>query len=385
LIGIENDSTLFALACSNLFLHGDGRTNLIYNSSLMEHSSELFTNLKQLKPTKCVINPPYENNLPIRFTKIALDLLEKNGKLIIIMPTPTLNRNIGGLTDEILEEAKLDFVIKMPYNIFSEQHRTVNTSVFGFTKTRHRVDDEVIFYNMEDDGMVSVQHKGKVDKYNKWGSIKKDIIECLEGRAYTGLCEKRKIYDGTILNCSGFPQKRSNKNLVRFGELFDTTCKGTLQSENAEDGIYDFVTASEDLKKHSSYEYDKEAIVYAVAAGGSLGRSHYVNGKFIASNLCLVLEPKNTQQYPINMKFYTLYLNSIRKKVVAEISDGVSKLTINPKDLDNFYVEYFDIEEQNKIAAEYENKVEKKRKAYLSAVNDFDNQYKELFDSKMFS
>lgn len=35
LIGFEIDSVLFALACSNMFLHGDGRTNLIYRSSLL--------------------------------------------------------------------------------------------------------------------------------------------------------------------------------------------------------------------------------------------------------------------------------------------------------------------------------------------------------------
>lgn len=33
LIGFEIDPVLFALACSNMFLHGDGRTNLLYRSS----------------------------------------------------------------------------------------------------------------------------------------------------------------------------------------------------------------------------------------------------------------------------------------------------------------------------------------------------------------
>ncbi len=36
LIGFEIDSVLFALACSNMFLHGDGRTNLLYRSSLLD-------------------------------------------------------------------------------------------------------------------------------------------------------------------------------------------------------------------------------------------------------------------------------------------------------------------------------------------------------------
>ena len=36
LIGFESDPVLFALACSNMFLHGDGRSNLIYGSSLAQ-------------------------------------------------------------------------------------------------------------------------------------------------------------------------------------------------------------------------------------------------------------------------------------------------------------------------------------------------------------
>ena len=119
LIGFETDPTLFALACSNMFLHGDGRTNLIYGSSLVEEGDVVYDAIKAFKPNKCIINPPYENKYPILFTKKALELLEPDGRLIIIMPTPTLNKNIGGMTDEILSMAKLDFVIKMPNNLFS--------------------------------------------------------------------------------------------------------------------------------------------------------------------------------------------------------------------------------------------------------------------------
>lgn len=173
LIGFEIDPTLFALACSNMFLHGDGRTNLIYGSSIVDDKDRIFEAIRELKPTKCIINPPYENNNPIIFTKQALDFIEPNGKLIIIMPTPTLNRNVGGLTNEILKIAKLDFVIKMPNNLFSEQGRTVNTSIFGFTKIPHEKSDKVIFYNMEDDGLVSVQHKGRIDKNKKMGIHKR--------------------------------------------------------------------------------------------------------------------------------------------------------------------------------------------------------------------
>ena len=119
LIGFEVDSVLFALACSNMFLHGDGRTNLLFRSSLLDDKNENIINNKDkdllnyinsLKPTKCIINPPYETNSSIKFTLQALKYLEPNGKLIIIMPTPTLTQNQNSFTAEVLKVAKLDFV-----------------------------------------------------------------------------------------------------------------------------------------------------------------------------------------------------------------------------------------------------------------------------------
>lgn len=355
LIGFEIDPTLFALACSNMFLHGDGRTNLIYGSSLVEEGDIVYEAIKAFKPNKCIINPPYENKYPIQFTKKALELLEPNGRLIIIMPTPTLNKNIGGITDEILSIAKLDFVIKMPNNLFSEQGRCVNTSIFGFTKTPHEKSDKVIFYNMEDDGLVSIQHKGRVDKYHKWDTIKQRVINCIKHSMDVDAdYNKRVIYDGDTINCYGVKDNMSLSNFVKLGTLFKTE-KGSLASEEHIEGEYDFITASEDWKTHCTYDHECEALVYAVSASGSLGRCHYVNGKFIASNLCLILTSKENKKYPVNLQFYNMYLNAIRKKIANELADGTSKLTIAYKDLMEYYVEYYPIDVQNSMV-EYYNK-----------------------------
>ena len=357
LVGFEVDAVLFALACSNMFLHGDGRTNLLFRSSLLNDrseniinnkDSELLSYIKSIKPTKCIINPPYENNNSIKFTKQALDYLEPNSKLVIIMPTPTLTQNQNEITKEILEIAKLDFVIKMPFKLFSEQKRTVNTSVFGFTKTPHNVNDDVLFYHLEDDGLVSIQHKGRVDKYKKWDGIKEDVLNCiLNSKEKAGVCEKKKIFKDGILNCAGV-QIASSKNskMVKIDDLFNIE-KGSLASENSEEGEYDFITGSEEWKTHSEYDYDKEAIIYVVSASGSLGRSHYVNGKFIASNLCLVLTPKSDTELPVNLQFYNIYFSFMRKKMVSDLADGTSKLTIRDDDLRNYYIDYIDIKYQN--------------------------------------
>src|SRR5699024_2720509 len=204
LIGFENDSVLFALACSNMFLHGDGRSNLLFRSSLLYEDNkgklinssdeDLMTYIRNLKPTKCIINPPYERDSPIKFTLQALQYLEENGQLVIIMPTPTLTKHKDNLTKKILEMAKLDYVIKMPYTLFNEQGRTVNTSIFGFTKTPHNINDEVIFYNLSDDGFESIQHKGRVDKFNKWNDIENEVINAINNsREIKGVSKKKNL------------------------------------------------------------------------------------------------------------------------------------------------------------------------------------------------
>lgn len=368
IIGFEIDPVLFALACSNMFLHGDGRSNLLYRSSLLHDNSEaivdnhddiLLEYIREQKPTKCIINPPYENDNPIKFVKQALQYLEPNAKLIVIMPTPTLTKHQGerGLTEEILRFAKLDYVIKMPYNLFNEQGRTVNTSIFGFTKTPHHMDDMVMFYNLENDGFVSIQHKGRIDINNQWNDIENNILDVINNRReLDGISSLRYIYKNKELNCSGWKNPRDSKHqLVRFDHIFDSV-KGTLAStKNVDDGKYDFITASSERKKHDTYTHDCEAIVYAISAGGSLGKSQYISGKFIASNLCLVLTPNKDYAdiYPINLKFYNWYLEAIRKQLVADLADGTSKLTIRDSELKSYYIEYIPLCEQNEFVEKY--------------------------------
>ena len=374
LIGFEIDSVLFALTCSNMFLHGDGRTNMLFRSSLLTESpedKELLEYIKSLKPTKAIINPPYEGNKPILFTKQAIDYIEPNGKLIVIMPTPTLTKNQNGMTEKILEDARLDAVIKMPEKLFSEQKRTVNTSIFCFTKTKHRKHNVTLFYDLEDDGFVSIQHKGRIDKYNKWEAKEKQILDCvITNSEIEDICEKRFIYneDG-ILNCYGFKKENNSENSIRIGDLF-TYEKGQLASESNEDGEYPFITASDAYKTHSNYSNDEEAIIIAVSASGSLGKTHYHNGKFIASNLCLVLTPKKDSGYEINMQFYKYYFDSIRKKLRKDLADGTSKLTIDPDALMDYYIEYFDINVQNTFV-----------KNNILPLLEAEKKYKKMIDS----
>lgn len=181
----------------------------------------------------------------------------------------------------------------------------------------------------------------------------KEIIDSIiTSTELSGVCEKRYIYnkDGA-LNCYGFRKDGISETAVKIGMLFDYE-KGKLASESNVDGEYPFITASDEIKTHNTYSNNGEAIIFAVSASGSLGKAHYHKGKFIASNLCLVLTSKKNSEYPINLLFYKYYFESIRKKLRKDLTDGTSKLTIDPEALMDYYIEYFDIDIQNKFVNE---------------------------------
>lgn len=136
-------------------------------------------------------------------------------------------------------------------------------------------------------------------------------------------------------------------NLKQIKELFNFE-KGSLQSSKNKAGKYDFITASSDWKSHDEYSHDTEAIIVAVAASGSLGRVHYVKGKFISSDLCFILTPKDQNKNPVDLDFYFHIFNIIRNDLVKKTATGTSKLSINKGNFGNYKIPYFPIDEQVK-------------------------------------
>ena len=97
-------------------------------------------------------------------------------------------------------------------------------------------------------------------------------------------------------------------SLKKINQLFNFE-KGVLQSSKCIEGEYNFITAAADWKTHNEYSHDCEALIFAAAASGSLGRTHYVNGKFISSDLCFILTPKEPEKLPVDLKFYHIIFN----------------------------------------------------------------------------
>ena len=104
-----------------------------------------------------------------------LDNVSRYG--VIIAPISTYFKEVEKRKD-ILSLHTLKYVINMPSDLFAPNAAT-HTSIAVFETNRpHNYDnDEVVFYDLKDDGFVLTKNKGRTDVYKKWDEIEEDIID----------------------------------------------------------------------------------------------------------------------------------------------------------------------------------------------------------------
>ncbi|MFZ4740402.1 MAG: restriction endonuclease subunit S [Bacteroidales bacterium] len=149
-------------------------------------------------------------------------------------------------------------------------------------------------------------------------------------------------------------------SLIRIDKLFNFE-KGILQSSKCNPGKYNFITASSEWKTHNKYTHDCEALIFAAAASGSLGRTHYVKGKFISSDLCFIITPKDPINLPIDLKFYHLIFNELKDEIVRNTKAGTSKEAIGLAAFGKYELPYFDIDKQIEAKEQFVNAFDHKK------------------------
>ena len=160
-------------------------------------------------------------------------------------------------------------------------------------------------------------------------------------------------------------------SLMKINDLFHFE-KGILQSSKCTEGDFDFITASSEWKTHNAYTHDCEALVFAAAASGSLGRTHYVNGKFISSDLCFIITAKDPKKFPIDLKFYHMIFNEFKNDIVNSTKAGTSKEAIGLKAFGNYKLPYFEIKQQIETKVLFVNTQDSKVKLNVELTHQLD-------------
>ncbi|MBL7107242.1 MAG: N-6 DNA methylase [Phycisphaerae bacterium] len=75
LIGVEYSSSIFALACSNMYIHQDGKSNMIHGDCFDE---KVIEKVKKFNPTVGFLNPPYKSDKKRDPEKLAFVLNNSN-------------------------------------------------------------------------------------------------------------------------------------------------------------------------------------------------------------------------------------------------------------------------------------------------------------------
>lgn len=178
LFGVEYQSHIFALAVSNMYIHQDGKTNIINGSCFDE---DIMQAIKAKKPTVGFLNPPYKADKKtdtdeLEFVFNNLECLVDGGTGIAIVPMQSALATSGKVLElkkKLLENHTLEAVLSMPNELFFNSNVNVVSCVMIFTAHKpHSKNKETYFGYYKDDGFVKRKIQGRADIYGKWEKIK---------------------------------------------------------------------------------------------------------------------------------------------------------------------------------------------------------------------
>lgn len=165
--GFDFDSTMLRIGSMNMLLHGVEQPDIRYRDSLSEGAGE-----EEELYSLILANPPFAGSLDyettaknllqvvktkkteLLFIALFLRLLRPGGHAAVIVPDGVLfgsSKAHKELRRVLLEDQKLDAVVKLPSGVF-KPYAGVSTAILFFTKTESGGTDYVWFYDVIADG-----------------------------------------------------------------------------------------------------------------------------------------------------------------------------------------------------------------------------------------
>lgn len=344
--GVEKNPGTTLLGLNNcLITTGYFPKNVIHGDSIR--------NYNKVKYDIVVSNPPFGikglkyENLPSDYNNIKKDtylpiksndavclfiqaiyhMMKDGGRAAIIIPdgqqmNGSKNKTFTELRKFLIEKCNLYKIVKLPSGTFLP-YTGVETMILFFRKGCKT--SKVNFYNlknnyMNEDKIITITYDEMINK-NFTLDYKKYI----------------KMVDDFTIN------SKHIKDICNIK-------KGTLQSCKCKEGIYTFITASNNFKTHNEYAEDCEAVFFVIGAEGSLGNVHYYKGKFIASDLVLVIKSNNDQELLNRYVYY--YLKLYSKNIVVRLKSGAVKKSINIGSFQDLKIPIPSIQIQQQIITE---------------------------------
>lgn len=175
LYGIEFDREIYALACANMLIHKDGKSNL---EQLDSRTADAGKWIKSKNITKVLMNPPFEKKYGcLDIVLNVLDNVKKKSVCAFIMPDKKLEKDSKSKIKKLLKNHTLLKIIKLPEKVFSEG---VTTSIFLFIAGEPHNNKEIFACYIEDDGLETVKNQGRQDIKDRWQEIEDKWVEIIK-------------------------------------------------------------------------------------------------------------------------------------------------------------------------------------------------------------
>ena len=401
IVGDDISPDMVKLSLVNLYLHGFSNPKIQEYDTLTseKHWGEQFDVIMANPPfmtPKGGIRPHKRFALKSKraealFVDYIIEHLRLNGKAGIIVPDGIVNNKSFSKLRKAMTENGLYAVVSLHQYVF-KPYAGAKTCILFFDKSLNKNRGNVLFADMENDGyQKGVQRykitdddipnitrvikafkdsgKSNLKNLSKYGARTTIVnLNSLDKGVYFHYVDQFTLFPNTYIYQNSVA--KSPSKAVKISDVFSIR-KGSLQSTKATPGQYRFVTASDENLTHEDYTHDAEALIIAVAAGGSLGKAQYVKEKFIASDLCFILTPKKKDK--TDLLFYLYYFKDIRPFLVKMLAKGVSKPSINKTDFSNLLIDSFDSKQQKRLGIEIRD-TRKSISSYEKKIQDLENK-----------
>lgn len=187
LYGIEFDREIFALACANMLIHKDGKTNLEQLDTRKDEAIKWIRDISvklegESQPksiTKVLMNPPFERAYGcMTIVKNVLDNVPIGTKCAFILPDKKLEKDLPDKKygNKVLKNHTLKTIVKLPENVFSAG---ITTSIFVFESGKPQNGQNIIGYYIAEDGLETVKNQGRQDIKGRWSEIEDYWIQAI--------------------------------------------------------------------------------------------------------------------------------------------------------------------------------------------------------------
>lgn len=207
IFGIEREEGAYGLASTNMLIHGDGNSNVIFAS--------MFEKERWIKRTGAnivLMNPPYnatknqclqsyvrkwsdskkqDPSKGFHYVKWIADILAPNCKMAVLLPMQCAISTKGEIMRfkrEMLRRYTLDAVFSLPNEIFYPGANAVACCmVFDLSISHKKAGRETFFGYFKDDGFIKRKGIGRVDKedysgLSVWTSIEEKWLDLYRNR-----------------------------------------------------------------------------------------------------------------------------------------------------------------------------------------------------------